>query len=99
MRGRRPTAKESRWMTKVAELGCIVCLDQYDIQSPAEIHHIEGRTQRGAHFLVLPLCFRHHREGNLTELDASRHPWKSDFEERYGTEQHLLGLVKEMLGR
>jgi len=30
-------------------------------------------------------------------LWVSRHPWKKEFEKRYGTEQELLDQVKEIL--
>ena len=46
---------------------------------------------------VLPLCYRHHREGGNNELFASRHPYKKEFEKRYGTEEELLEKVEQLL--
>ena len=33
----------------------------------------------------------------MNGLWVSRHPWKKEFEKRYGTEQELLDQVKEIL--
>ncbi len=63
---------------------------------PCEIHHVYGKTKPGAHFYVLPLCFQHHRMGSDKE-PISRHPWKARFVATYGTEEHLLKLVDELL--
>ena len=97
MKGRNPTAKEKRHMDKVSQIGCIVCRNQGNLFVPSEIHHTQGKTKVNAHFLVLPLCFQHHREGTMKGLWVSRHPWKKEFEKRYGTEQELLDQVKEIL--
>ena len=70
-----PNKKEKEHMDKVQQLGCIVCKLERGIYSPAEIHHIVGKTKR-SHMRVLPLCYRHHREGGNNELFASRHPYK-----------------------
>lgn len=61
------------------------------------MHHIEGKTKPEAHLKTIPLCFRHHREGVNNELYVSRHPFKHEFEERYGTEESLLQKVKELI--
>lgn len=90
LKGRTPTAKEKRHMTKVRQLTCIVCYLQLLGDSPAEIHHTDGKTKADAHLKILPLCFHHHRSGNNTPLFVSRHPHKKEFERRYGTEQYLL---------
>jgi hypothetical protein len=76
VKGRNPTAKEKRHMDKVSQLGCIVCRNQGNLFVPSEIHHTQGKTKVNAHFLVLPLCFQHHREGTMNGLWVSRHPWK-----------------------
>jgi len=97
VKGRNPTAKEKKHMDKVSQLGCIVCKNQGNDFVPCDIHHIEGKTKESAHFNVLPLCYRHHREGTFNGLWVSRHPWKKEFERRYGTELELLEQVKEIL--
>ena len=84
-------------MDKVSQIGCIVCRNQGNLFVPSEIHHTQGKTKDNAHFLVLPLCFQHHREGTMNGLWVSRHPWKKEFEKRYGTELELLEQVKEIL--
>ena len=96
MKGRTPTAEEKRHMSAVADLGCIVCLMNHGVKSPAEIHHIDGKTKPGAHYHVIPLCYLHHRGGEDCDEYTSRHPHKKRFERRYGTE---LDLLHEVLGR
>ena len=96
IKGRKPKASESKHMDKVSQLGCIVCRNMGLGITPAEIHHIEGKTKANSHFKVLPLCFEHHRIGNRFR-PISRHPYKKRFEEAYGTEEELLEQVNEML--
>jgi len=95
LRGRTPNKKEIAHMSKVADLGCIVCRNNGFI-TPAEIHHTEGKTQKNAHLKVLPLCFYHHRMGG-DKNPISRHPHKKLFEEAYGTEKELLEQVDKLL--
>ena len=97
MKGRNPTAKEKRHMDKVSQLGCIVCRNEGNMFVPCEIHHTQGKTKENAHCLILPLCYQHHREGTFNGLWVSRHPWKKEFESRYGTEQELLSQVEELI--
>lgn len=55
------TKAEREWLSRVAEMGCLIC------QAPAEIHHIregQGMSQRAANWLVVPLCPSHHRGPN-----------------------------------
>ena len=84
-------------MNSLTQLGCIVCRIHYQCETPAEVHHIDGKTKPEAHLKTIPLCFRHHREGANNELYVSRHPFKHEFEERYGTEESLLQKVKELI--
>ncbi len=83
-------------MSRVAEIGCIVCLHQgYD--SPAELHHPRfnaGMGQRSSHNDVIPLCHHHHRNGGY---GVAYHAGRVAFEEAYGTEKELLSEIKEML--
>ncbi len=96
MKGRNATSKEKIHMDKVRQLGCIVCRLQGMYGVPAEIHHIEGKTKLNAHFIILPLCFEHHRMGSDKE-PISRHPYKTRFVEAYGTEYELLEKVQSLL--
>ena len=103
MKGRQPTQKEQKHMNCVADLGCIVCYNNGFPNTPAEIHHVYGRTKPNCHMEVLPLCYEHHRKGGLnglsspTDLPISRHPYKRRFEEAYGTEEQLLSQVNILL--
>ena len=84
-------------MDSISTLGCIVCRVHYDCESPAEIRHIDGKTKAGAHMNTIPLCYRHHREGVNNDMYVSRHPYKTEFVKRYGTEEELLQKVKDLL--
>lgn len=84
-------------MDAVAELGCIVCRLHLCIFSPCSIHHVEGRTKKGAHFKVLGLCHPHHDKGAKNYEYVSRHPWKAEFEKRYGTEEWLMKQTQKLL--
>jgi hypothetical protein len=97
MRGRSPTKKEKEWMDSIANFGCVVCHLFYGCYSPAEIHHIDGKTKPQAHLLTLPLCFKHHREGANNDMYVSRHPFKNEFERRYGKQTDLLDRLVELI--
>jgi rubredoxin len=97
MQGRTPNKKEKQWMDSISNFGCIVCKLFYQCDSPAEIHHIDGKTKPEAHLKTLPLCYKHHREGVNNELYVSRHPFKKEFENRYGNQYHLLERLKELV--
>ena len=103
MKGRKPTAEEQRYMNKVGELGCIVCRLFHDVyDSPASIHHCEGRTKKGAHFKILPLCAKHHQMPSNTGEWATRHGGgkhcgKYAFEEAYRPESELMEIVERLV--
>lgn len=97
LKGRNPNKNEKQHMDKVVQLGCIICRNKGFLNTPAEIHHIEGKTKDDAHLLVLPLCFQHHRQGGMEEPFISRHPYKSRFIKAYGTEQELLDQVNKLV--
>ena len=89
------TAKEVRHYAKVAELGCIVCINNMVEDSPAEIHHLRvnaGIGQKGKE--VIPLCHAHHRTGGY---GIAFHAGKNAFEDEYGTELELFEQVKRLL--
>lgn len=102
MKGRQPNAEERRYMSQVANLGCIVCRLHYGVESEAAIHHCSGKTKKGAHYDILPLCARHHQVSSPTGQWATRHsPGRNAgrvaFEEAYGTEEYLKEKVAELL--
>lgn len=60
------TAAASRYMGRVALLGCIVCQRLGYGETLAQVHHIrEGRIARDD-FLVLPLCPQHHTGSHMS---------------------------------
>lgn len=79
-------------MDKVAQIGCLICRDWYEVHTPAELHHIGDSSVR-SDFLVVPLCPEHHRGA------SGRHGLgERGFNARYRTsELALLGLVFEAL--
>lgn len=93
-------------MDRVVRLGCIVCRLFHDTdESPAEIHHIVGKTDEGAHFKVLGLCVPHHRHAQpggpyqwATRHTPGRYAGLVQFEAAYGSEQALLEKTYELLG-
>lgn len=95
-RRNRLTKEEARYLAQVQDLGCIVCRGQGNY-TVAEIHHIVEGGRRKGHEFVLPLCVPHHRGGCCTDLYVSRHPFKAQFEARYGTEWELFNKVQELL--
>ena len=94
MKSHKPTKKEQEWMDKIQDFGCVICQRTFRTYSPAEIHHIEGKTAPGSHLLTIPLCYAHHRGGEDNLLYTSRHPFKKKFEKRYGSEYDLLNYLR-----
>lgn len=94
MKGRAPTAEEKRHLSRAGEMPCIVCTLQHLGDTPAAIHHLDGKTKPGAHFLVIPLCSLHHQNGGY---GVALHAGKKEFERRYGTETYLLEQTNKLL--
>lgn len=91
------TKAEKEHLAKVAEIGCIVCLNENHGQSPAEIHHIragKGMGQRASNYEAIPLCPAHHRTGGY---GVAFHAGSKVWQERFGSEELLLDQVKEIL--
>ena len=89
--------KRERWFRVLQDIGCIVCWNLYGIRTPADIHHIhKNGNRRVDDFHTIPLCPNHHRSGLNTPECVSRHPWKKEFEKRYGNEWDLFEQVKEL---
>lgn len=86
--------KKKRWFQALQEMGCIVCLNEMGIKSDPDIHHIIKNGKRIDDFHTIPLCPTHHRLGVNNEQAVSRHPWKKEFEKRYGTEWKLYEQTK-----
>ena len=90
--------KLERWFQDLQDLGCIVCLNELGVKSPPDIHHIhKNGNRRVDDFHTIPLCPNHHRLGVNNEEYVSRHPWKKEFEKRYGSEWDLFEQVKRLV--
>jgi len=77
-------------MAMVASIGCVVCRNTGQGNTPAEVHHIRavaGAGLRAPHALVIPLCPEHHRSGGHgVAIHAGQRQWES----LYGSETGLL---------
>lgn len=84
-------------MQRVAEIGCVLCLQLGYGATPAEVHHIRtgvGAGRRAPDTETLPLCPEHHR-GNTGLHGMGR----KAFEIHYKfTEFELLEEVRRILG-
>ena len=89
--------EREKWFLALQDLGCIVCLNELGVRSPPDIHHIHKNSRRVDDLHTIPLCPNHHRSGVNNEEYVSRHPWKREFEKRYGSEWNLYEQVKKMV--
>lgn len=58
------TKAEARYLSRVADLGCMLCSALGRPGAQAEIHHVregQGMAQRAQNWLVVPLCPNCHR--------------------------------------
>ena len=77
-------------MSKVAQLGCIVCKQMGYPDTPCELHHIKdrrGMSKKSSDYEVIGLCYLHHRG------DQGYHHSPKKFTERFGTQKELLQKV------
>lgn len=111
LKGRTHTAEEKRLANKLADIGCICCLNQGWTQSHEHVHtgqhfislhHVEGRIKQWAHAKVLPLCHFHHQspapEDAPKELFPLHGNAKPIWEKVNGTQTALLKQVYAMIG-
>ena len=89
--------EKQKWFQALHDIGCIVCLKTMGIKSDPDIHHILKNGKRMDDFHTIPLCPTHHRFGVNNDVAVSRHPWKKEFEKRYGTEWELYEQTKEQV--
>jgi hypothetical protein len=90
--------EETRWFRDLEDIGCIVCRLN-GVYSPPDIHHILKSGRRQSHMETIPLCPTHHRSGLNNDMVVSRHPYKREFEKRYGTENELFNQCKVQSGK
>ena len=81
-------------LQRVSRCSCVACLVVNEaLTRPVEIHHIESERHPFSDFLVLPLCYEHHR--GFTGVHG-RH--RLGFEKLHGvTQLQLLGVVISLL--
>lgn len=91
--------KGQAYMRDIAALGCIVCHRIGFGFSAAEAHHLLRGSRQIDDFHTIPLCVWHHRAGVKNEHFVSRHPWKREFEHRYGKESDLLAQTRELYAK
>lgn len=84
---------EREYLSKLIELGCILCRRLGYGPTPAEIHHLregQGLSQRASHFDAIPLCAEHHRG------DTGLHGMgRRAFEAHYGVTERSLKIAAE----
>lgn len=90
------TKQERAHLSRLADLGCVLCLRLGFHGTPAEIHHIrtgQGMSQRASHYDAIPLCPRCHRGD-----DGLHGMGRKAFERFYGvTELELLADARRLL--
>ena len=88
------TKDEKQHLSRVAELGCIVCKRLGFDGTPAEIHHLRAGQGwgRSSHYHAIPLCPEHHRGKTGVHGLGTK-----GFPKHYGfTEKELLEEVLEL---
>lgn len=88
------TKDEKQHLSRVAELGCIVCKRLGYHGTPAEIHHLRAGQGwgRSSNYHAIPLCPEHHRGKTGVHGLGTK-----EFPKHYGfTEQELLEEVLEL---
>ena len=98
------TKEEKEHMSKVADIGCIVCRNNGIYTRDVELHHIRagyGVSQRASNYEVIPLCRIHYKTGLEADRTGKRHfgyhESPKDFEIAYGKEEDLLKQVLDIL--
>lgn len=95
------TKAEKERMSKVADLGCIVCKVYHGCESPALIHHLVGSKfrstgKKASNQHIIPLCHHHHVGGSME--NPSIHAFPKAFNMMYGSQEYLYGLTLNLLG-
>jgi len=88
---------EKERMAVISACPCIVCFLHYGIEKPAEVHHLVDTGRRRGHKYTIPLCVPHHREGFNNKEVVSVHPYKAEFNRRYGTDDYLLEETNKII--
>ncbi len=92
------TKDERKYLSRIAELGCIICRRIGYEGTLAEIHHPRsgvGMGKRSKHYDAIPVCPNHHRHGK----DSIHVLGTKGFPKHWGfTEEDLQSDVKQLLG-
>lgn len=91
-----PTAKQKAMWNKVAENGCMACL-QNGFHTQPEIHHWREYGYKD-HDLVFGLCPRHHSIVRSVVGVLNRHKDKLEFQDEFGTDKELYLKCMKMIG-
>lgn len=97
MKGKTPTKAEKLFHDNLSQIGCIACRMDGRFNPVVSIHHIDGRTKKGSHMKVLPLCAGHHQQGTGAPGLVAVHPYKAQFERTYGKQEILLAECLDLL--
>lgn len=95
---RTPTKAEREWMDAAREFGCVACYLDGLPSRPTAIHHLLSGGRRMGHLFTIGLCDPGHHQNGAQFGMVSRHPWRAQFEEKYGPEAQLLGWLRGQLG-
>jgi hypothetical protein len=91
--------EKAYWSRLASEVGCVACMRDGNFNPHVSIHHIDGRTKPGCHMRVLPLCAGHHQDGTGEDKSmVAVHPWRAQFEARYGAQDELQARCDMRLG-
>ena len=94
---RAPTVEEKAWIEACIRFGCVACWLDGNQPRPTAYHHIVDGGRRLGHLFGFGLCDPgHHQNGQQFGL-ISRHPFKAQFELKYGSEFNILALMKVKL--
>jgi hypothetical protein len=86
-------------MGAITQVGCIVCRLYHYCETPAEVHHLEGKTTAGCHFKTIPLCVRHHRhsDNQTPPRWLAYHGDKKAFIQKYGDGEFLISATETIM--
>lgn len=111
LKGRVRSAEEKRLEKKLADIGCICCLNKgwYNSAMHAtegqrfiSMHHVAGRTQKWAHAKQLPLCEFHHQTPAPIDAPSDLFPLHggsiSSWEKINGSQDDLLKQAYLLIG-
>ena len=89
------TKDEKKIYDRIARLGCILCRNHGNPETPAELHHIRRGGKR-SNAPVIPLCPYHHQGSNTSIHGMGRKRFEREYET---TEELLLEQVLQLIGK